>query len=199
MTTGPRRKHVGLGIAIILLGVAIVAGLVIHAVRGIDDRPELFYRQHRNMATRLFAQVEAFDPEDDTLSAREVMELFMATKHLLYGNMIICEDIRETTFIAHRALLSSERTADTTVSEQFTTLMLDIAFLLDQEERMSGFRINSVDYDQFFPERYAVAHVREDLLSLSYYWRYHLINENGRWRVDAWEDITIWPDSPTSP
>jgi len=156
-----------------------------------NTTPERFYRQHRNVATLLFAQVEVFDPEDDTLSAREVIELFMATKHLLYGNMIICEDVRETTFFAHRALMSSERTDNISAGEQFITLMHDIAFLLDQEERMSGFRINAVDYDQFFPERYAVARVRGDLLSVSYYWRYHLINENGRWRIYAWEVFTV--------
>jgi hypothetical protein len=182
-----KRKNMLAGWIIIGFGGLLVVGLILLFISLMGEREEDFVRHLRNQGRNLFEQVQAFDPDEYPESPREVMQLFMAIRHLLYGDMILNEDIQTYAILTMRELFSQELLEAQTEIEHRAQILSGLEELKEHRIRLHTFQIGTVSFNQFDPA-FSLVQVTEHYVGPAepMQWDYHLIFENGQWRIAGW-------------
>jgi hypothetical protein len=181
------------GYIILGLGAALIIAVIVWAWSSYGDREQDFVRHLQNQGRNLFTQVQAFDPSAYPETPLEVMELFMAARHLLYGDMVLNEDITRYAFYTMRQLMSDEIYGLYTPEQHYEQLQSEIADLKELGIRIFTVNIGTVNFSPIDPT-FCEVQVTENLVgpteSPAVRWNYYLNFEDGRWKVAGWNTVS---------
>jgi hypothetical protein len=180
-----KKRNMTSGYIVLVIGAVIIISIVAWVVvKLINSDPDDFHRHMRGQGTNLYAQVQAFDENDYPDDPREIIQLFMSMRHLLYGEMIINEDIRVHTFQTMRKLYSAELYAESG-DAQYAAYLEGLDRLLRDYGRLFNTSVGTIEPNRFDPDNMLIAHVTENYVGSSspLHWSVLLVKEGDKWRI----------------
>ena len=183
----PRKKvNIWVSILVILLGFGIIGGFIFYAFQRNADVVQNFVRQHRSSGQLLYDEVFSFDlAEDYPQTPEEIMQLYSAITLLLYGGMIINDDLYVDILQQLRGILSNDLIEHIPLEIQLAHLQESLSVLgevgaLPRRPQVLHIRRETEDR--------ALAHVRQFIMYYEHvYWIYLLErDENEHWKIMSW-------------
>lgn len=189
-----KRASIKVGIAIIVLGIAILAYIINYSYLRYSSLPNNFSANRKNIGEKLYtsvteraAELEYAYPEEPL----DVMTLYRDTRLLIYGDIIINDDLITDVIRIQRQLWSDELLNKTTEQEQFDNLKKSLDALGENRIRLTKAEVTSTGYDPF-DQNICTANVSEYGINLDRLdWKYYLIKDSaGRWKINTWEPVS---------
>jgi len=183
-----RKTSVIIGVFILITGIAIVSGVLIHAFRIEAETERPFVHERRQSAERHYRDTLGRDMERDyPRTPRELMELYATTVLFLHGNFIALDSMFMQVIEFQRLLFTEELQGLMTAEEQFNNLRLNMIELNyeDASIRRAEFDEIVIDYVDGHNALVQARHrflFNEDLHRL--YWLQ--LGADGRWRINSW-------------
>jgi len=186
-----KRNHVGLFIAIAILGVCGIATIFAIGAHVSANTPQPYVWERRHNAARLYAETVELDihnPENYPQNPQQLMELYNAAFFFLHGDFILDDDIFMEVIEFQRALFTDEILETTTARQQFDNLMNNLEILrADNDVLLRRSFVENIRHD-FRDQRTALAYVVHPfMLQADLYRVYHLrMDDNNMWRINSW-------------
>lgn len=179
-----------LGIFIILLGIAIFSWITYYAYATYKDLPNNFTRSRKNIGEKMYASLMALDLKNQYPAAPlDVMDVYADTAMLLYGDIIVNDELIKDVIGVQRQLYSDELLSKATEQEQFDEFKNSLETLQSSGFRMTKAEATATNYDPLNKDAcvvnlYEYAINVEDKLE----WNFHLIKgDDGKWKINTWE------------
>lgn len=178
-----------IGIVIIILGVAFFAWLMNYSYIRYKELPNNFSASRKNMGEKLYDTVVSRDLTNQyPTEPFAVMDLYKDTVLLLYGDIIINDDLLKEVIGIQRQFWSDELLSTTTEQQQFDNLKESLNTLYEKKVRVTKIDVTSTNYDPFNQDICTV-NLSEYAINLNRLeWIYYLIkDDDGNWKINTWE------------
>jgi len=181
-----KRKNILPAVIIILIGLIVVLGVLAysHYITAADTVP--FVRERRRQGERLYQETLARDlAASYPQTPQELMTLFNATTHFLYGSIIDDDVLFERVVLFQREMFSTELLEGNPFQEQLANL-LEAIYLLN-EYGITPRRPDVVSA-RYTDLRSAIVNVRQVMVHYdNLYWAYFLERDDDDfWRITGW-------------
>ncbi len=175
---------------VILVGIVAIAGIYAFALYKDAGRPKHFRLETEARATLLYEDVVNRDyKEDYPPTVEEVMELYSKGYELIYGNMIIDEEVFNSVVEAQRKLYTKELLAENSYDDQLVNLSSGLEKLSELNVICQKFECKAPIYDPT-DNTYCMVRVIEYFSNgEKIYFNYYLIKDrdSNRWAINSWE------------
>jgi len=186
MHTKKTKKNYLPGIIILILGLAIIIGILAYSYYSAATYDSPFFPERRTMGQRLYAETLARDLQIAyPQTPEELMALHSAASFLLYGDFTDDADFLVDVINWQRQMYSPELLAANPPDTQLENLLDAIAFLYETGITPRRPEIISV---RFYYLDQAAVHMRQVMVHYdNLYWVYFLeTNEDDRWKIMGW-------------
>jgi hypothetical protein len=183
-------------IVMILICIGIVGvGIMLMGSRKskkIEDKGIDFVTNKTEDATELFHEIMNVDYENSyPQGVSEVMNLYLKTVEILYGNMIENEDIMEQILEKQRKMYSTELIELNNFEKQYEVLKYSLNELKAKEIILITNQIESIEQSSIDPTTWIIE-ISEQYTNIGtvkkrYYLKQDLTND--KWKISNWERI----------
>jgi len=187
-----KRKNIGVFVLVLVLGIGLIGGIAIYAVRMQDAMEQPFVHERRHTAQQLYNETLGRDMENDyPTTPRALMELYGATVLFLHGDFIACDDMFLRAVNFQRSLFTDELAGVVTAQQQINNIRDSLAILGDYgvATRRPQVYEFTIDYDE---GRTALVEVRRpfrhpfEFMEDMYRVYYLSMDWRDRWRIHSW-------------
>lgn len=187
-----KRKNVGLFIFVLIVGIGLIVGIALYAMR-IQDAMDLpFVHERRHTAQQLYNETLGRDMENNyPANPRALMELYAATVLFLHGDFIASEDMFLRAINFQRSLFTDELAGMVTAQQQMNNIRHSLEILgeygvVTRRPQIYEFTIDYAD------GRTALVEVRSpfrhpfEYLEDMYRVYYLVLDWQDRWKIHSW-------------
>ncbi len=178
------KRKVMPGIVILTLGICIISGIIIFSKARTDSWVDVFVQSRTNIAVRLYEAVKYLDFENDyPKSPEDVTDVYNDTVLLLYGDMILDEDVRKEVITVQRELLSTDILENNSFDSQYENLLSSTKQLYDKGIRASEFSKGVAFISSTEPDTCIIPVKQMFTNQTSVYWNYYLKKQDSKWKI----------------
>lgn len=174
-----KKANTGAAVLIIIFGVFILGTVIFYAYNIHKNSKEYFVPIRKNIAEKYYNEVIQYDFESSyPESAEEVMELTNKVSLLLYGDMLLDEELIEGILVQQRYMYSNQLLSTTTFEEQYNNLLTGLNKYKELGTVIHSIEKESTKYDHY-DEASAVIRVVQHTNMGDLVWEYYLVKEEG--------------------
>ena len=183
-----KRKNTVAGIIIIVLGIALIAGVIIYVLYVSKDQPQYFINAKRAKGNLLLNSIRSYDLENGYPEiAEEVMELNSAIMHLYYGRIVSDNSLIRELVDTQRLIFDDVLLELNTAESQWEKIVRDAETLYNE-----NVYIYQIDQGvAFYSTEQDMCIVPITITLINYekvYWNYFLsLDDQGRWKIYTWQ------------
>ena len=150
-----------------------------------------FNPSRAGLGVRFFEEVMAFDYEDYPTTIEGVMEEYLKTVQLLYGDMIVNQELIMPIIEVQRKMFSVQILELNSIESQYHALTLSLEELKEQDIRLISSDIRLISQDVFNSNVFNVDLVKQYTTIGAVNKRYRLQKNqsDNRWKIAGWEII----------
>lgn len=116
------KRNLIIGLLVIVIGAVAITSIIVYALR--IRQPEYFHPWRRNLATKLYNEVMDLDLENDyPKTASDVMEVNNVINQLIYGDMLLNNELLGGLLKVQRGLYAEELLESISYDEQYENLV----------------------------------------------------------------------------
>lgn len=174
------------GIVVIIIGLGLIIALLIFAIINSGDEQQTFVSTRENQARKLYDTIINIDFDNNyPNSPEEITDIYNDTSLMLYGDMIIDEDIRKNVLVVQRRLLSDAMLEANPLDIQYENLIKATNELYDKDVRAMTFDRGKPFYVASNEDLCTIPVRQEFTNSDDINWTYYLKRIDGLWKLDA--------------
>ena len=184
-----KRSNIVLFVVILVVGVVAIASVLIYAYNLHKNTPVLFNSNKKTAAGKLYEKIKSIDLEANYPETPEaVMELYNDITLMLYGDMIVAEELFPELINIQRELLSGEILGMNTFDEQYQNLKDSLVKLAENKMYAFRYETDNAFFDENLGPEVCVISQKQFLYNMdTVYWNYNLQLIDSRWKITGWE------------